>query len=149
MPSSRIDPTRILLVEDDPNDVELIQLALESRNIVSKIDVVNDGEQALNYLHPEIAEVLPREMPRLILLDLKLPKVDGITVLEKIRKDPRTQDLIVVVMTSSAENQDLSACYRLGVNSYVVKPLDFQQFMEVAQQVGLYWMMLNQVPQNS
>jgi CheY-like chemotaxis protein len=149
MPFSRIDPTRILLVEDDPNDVELIQLALESRNIGNQIDVVNDGEQALNYLYPEITEATPREMPRLVLLDLKLPKVDGITVLEKIREDPRTHNLIVVVMTSSAENQDLSACYRLGVNSYVVKPLDFQQFMDVAQQVGIYWMMLNQVPQNS
>jgi CheY-like chemotaxis protein len=116
---------------------------------VSKIDVVNDGEQALNYLHPEITEAMPGEMPRLVLLDLKLPKVDGITVLEKIRADPRTHDLIVVVMTSSAENQDLSACYRLGVNSYVVKPLDFQQFMELAQHVGIYWMTINQVPQNS
>jgi CheY-like chemotaxis protein len=149
MPLPRIDLTRILLVEDDPNDVELIQLALESRNIVSHIDVVSDGEQALSYLHLEIEGSAPKEMPRLILLDLKLPKVDGITVLEKIRKDPRTQDLVVVVMTSSAESQDLNACYRLGVNSYVVKPLDFQEFMEVAQQVGLYWMMLNQVPQNS
>lgn len=141
-----VDPTRILLVEDDPNDVELIQLALERYNFVNQLDVVTDGEQALNYLHGRGEEPPIHPLPRLVLLDLKLPKVDGIQVLQAIRNHPRTQKLIVVVMTSSAENQDLTGCYELGVNSYIVKPLEFQQFIDVARQVGLYWMLLNQVP---
>ncbi|UIE40170.1 response regulator [Leptodesmis sichuanensis] len=141
-----VDPTRILLVEDDPNDVELIQLALERYNFVNQLDVVTDGEQALNYLHGRGEEPPIHPLPRLVLLDLKLPKVDGIQVLQAIRSHPRTQKLIVVVMTSSAENQDLTGCYELGVNSYIVKPLEFQQFIDVARQIGLYWMLLNQVP---
>ncbi len=141
-----VDPTRILLVEDDPNDVELIQLALQRYNFVNQLDVVTDGEQALNYLYGRGGEPPSHPLPRLVLLDLKLPKVDGIQVLQAIRNHPRTQKLIVVVMTSSAENQDLSGCYELGVNSYIVKPLEFQQFIDVARQVGLYWMLLNQVP---
>ncbi len=141
-----VDPIRILLVEDDPNDVELIQLALERYNLVNQLDVVTDGEQALNYLHGHVGETPTHALPRLVLLDLKLPKVDGIQVLQAIRNHPLTRQLVVVVMTSSAENQDLSDCYKLGVNSYIVKPLDFQQFMDVARQVGFYWMMLNQVP---
>lgn len=141
-----VDPTRILLVEDDPNDVELIQLALENYNFVNQLDVVTDGEQALRYLHGQGEELPIHPLPRMVLLDLKLPKVDGIQVLQAIRNHPRTQELIVVVMTSSAENQDLSGCYSLGVNSYIVKPLEFQQFLDVARQVGFYWMMLNQIP---
>lgn len=141
-----VDPTRILLVEDDPNDVELIQLALEHYNLVNQLDVVTDGEQALNYLHGSLEEAPTHALPRLVLLDLKLPKVDGIQVLQAIRNHPLTRQLVVVVMTSSAENQDLGTCYKLGVNSYIVKPLDFQQFMDVTRQVGFYWMMLNQVP---
>jgi two-component system, response regulator len=140
------NPTRILLVEDDPNDVELIQLALESYNFVNQLDVVMDGAQALHYLYGQAGDPPIHALPRLVLLDLKLPKVDGIEVLRAIRSHPYTQELIVVVMTSSAEHQDLSACYALGVNSYIVKPLDFQQFIEVARQVGFYWMMLNQAP---
>lgn len=141
-----VDPTRILLIEDDPNDVELIQLALERFNFVNQLDIVTDGEQALTYLHGESRESGDQAFPRLVLLDLKLPKIDGIEVLQAIRQHPRTRELVVVVMTSSAENQDLSDCYRLGVNSYIVKPLEFQQFMDVSRQVGFYWMMLNQVP---
>lgn len=148
MPLERIDPAKILLVEDDPNDVELIKLALENHKDVNQIDVATDGEQALNYLHELSSSGLPvRDLPRLTLLDLKLPKIDGIKVLERIRNEPRTRDLAVVVMTSSSENQDLKACYQLGVNSYVVKPLGFNQFMDVSRQVGCYWMMLNQVTQ--
>lgn len=142
----KIEPTRILLVEDDPNDVELIQLALESHHFVNQMDVVMDGAQALSYLHGSGETSAPHLLPRLVLLDLKLPKVDGLQVLRAIRAHPQTKDLVVVVMTSSAENQDLSTCYELGVNSYIVKPLDFKQFMDVACQVGFYWMMLNQVP---
>lgn len=141
-----MEPTQILLVEDDPNDVELIQLALDSYNFVNKIEVVSDGEQAIHYLFGRDGQPPTQTLPRLILLDLKLPKIDGIQVLEMIRKSPRTCNLVVVVMTSSAENRDLQACYDLGVNSYIVKPLDFQQFVEMARQVGFYWMMLNNVP---
>jgi two-component system response regulator len=143
----QIEPTRILLVEDDPNDVELIQLALNSYNFVNQIDVVEDGEKALHYLfgkkdNPSTLLALPR----LVLLDLKLPKVRGTKVLEAIRNHPRTHSLVVVVMTSSQEDRDLQECYRLGVNSYIVKPLDFQQFIDIARQLGLYWMMLNKAP---
>lgn len=141
-----VEPSRILLVEDDPNDVELIQLALQRYNFVNQLDVVTDGEQALNYLHGQMDKPSIQPLPRLVLLDLKLPKVNGIEVLQAIRNHPRTRELIVVVMTSSAENQDLSTCYDLGVNSYIVKPLEFQQFVDIACQVGFYWMMLNQSP---
>lgn len=140
-----VEPAQILLVEDDPHDVELIQLALDSYNFVNRMDIVQDGEQALHYLlgQPN-SERYP--LPRLVLLDLKLPKLNGIRVLRAIREHPRTHHLVVVVMTSSLEDRDLTACYELGVNSYIVKPLDFQQFTEIARQVGLYWMMLNQPP---
>lgn len=140
-----VEPAQILLVEDDPHDVELIQLALDSYNFVNRMDIVQDGEQALHYLlgQPN-SERYP--LPRLVLLDLKLPKLNGIRVLRAIREHPRTHNLVVVVMTSSLEDRDLTACYELGVNSYIVKPLDFQQFTEIARQVGLYWMMLNQPP---
>lgn len=141
-----MEPTQILLVEDDPNDVELIQLALDSYNFVNKIDVVSDGEQAIHYLFGRDGQPPTQSLPRLVLLDLKLPKIDGIQILEMIRRSPLTRNLVVVVMTSSAESRDLQACYDLGVNSYIVKPLDFQQFVEMTRQVGFYWMMLNNVP---
>jgi len=141
-----MEPTQILLVEDDPNDVELIQLALDSYNFVNKIDVVSDGEQAIHYLFGRDGQPPTQSLPRLVLLDLKLPKIDGIQILEMIRRSPLTRNLVVVVMTSSAESRDLKACYDLGVNSYIVKPLDFQQFVEMTRQVGFYWMMLNNVP---
>ena len=141
-----VEPTRILLVEDDPNDVELIQLSFENHNFINQMDVAGDGEQALHYLLGRDGNPPTQPLPRLVLLDLKLPKVNGIKVLETIRSHPRTRQLVVVVMTSSAEDRDLDACYNLGVNSYIVKPLDFQQFVELAQQVGFYWMMLNQPP---
>ena len=141
-----MEPTQILLVEDDPNDVELIQLALDSYNFVNKIDVVSDGEQAIHYLFGRDGQPPTQSLPRLVLLDLKLPKIDGIQILEMIRRSPLTRNLVVVVMTSSAESRDLQACYDLGVNSYIVKPLDFQQFVEMARQVEFYWMMLNNVP---
>ncbi len=138
--------TRMLLVEDDPNDIELIQLALENYHFVNQIDIAEDGEQALQYLFGTGNSSSILELPRLVLLDLKLPKINGIQVLEAIRSDPRTKNLVVVVMTSSAEDRDLEACYNLGVNSYIVKPFDFQQFVETARQVGFYWMMLNHPP---
>ena len=139
-----VDTRRLLLVEDDPNDVELIQFALEHCALTPQIDVVEDGEQALRYLHGQTGIQDNHPLPRMVLLDLKLPKIGGIRVLEAIRQNPRTHNLVVVVMTSSAEEQDIEACYRLGVNSYVVKPVDFQEFLDVSQQVGVYWMRINQ-----
>lgn len=143
-----IEPVSILLVEDDPNDAELIQLAFDEFNFVNKMDIAVDGEEALRYLLGDPNTPPVQQLPRLVLLDLKLPKIGGIRVLESIRNHPRTHNLVVVVMTSSAEDQDLQACYDLGVNSYIVKPLDFQQFLEVAKQVGFYWMLLNRSPQS-
>jgi CheY-like chemotaxis protein len=140
------EPTRILIIEDDPNDLELINLAFESFNFANQIDVVTDGEEALRFLFNNDSDAPQHPLPRLVLLDLKLPKVSGIEILRHIRADHRTRHLIVVVMTSSREDRDLSTCYELGVNSYVVKPLDFQQFIHATQQVGLYWMLLNQPP---
>lgn len=143
-----IDTSRLLIIEDDPNDIELIRLALDDYPFVRQIDVAEDGEQALLYLLGQGESIPERPLPRMILLDLKLPKISGLQVLEAIRRDPRTQNLVVVVMTSSAEDQDIEACYRLGVNSYIVKPLDFEQFQQASQQVGVYWMQLNQPPQS-
>lgn len=141
-----VEPTRILLAEDDPNDVELVRLALEPYNFANQMDVVTDGEQALEYLLGRPDQPPERPLPRLLLLDLKLPKINGIRVLQTLRSHPRTRQLVIVVMTSSQEDRDLNACYDLGVNSYIVKPLEFQQFTEIAQQVGLYWMRLNRPP---
>jgi CheY-like chemotaxis protein len=141
-----IEPSRILLVEDDPYDIELIQLSFESYNFVNQLDIVTDGVQALDYLFGQGGNPPNYTLPRLVLLDLKLPRLSGIQVLERIRTHSRTRHLIVVVMTSSAEDRDLEACYNLGVNSYVVKPLDFQQFVDMSRRVGFYWMMLNQPP---
>lgn len=140
------EPTHILLVEDDPNDVELVRLALQDDAFANRMDIVNDGEQALRYLLGSDNEPPVHMLPRLVILDLKLPKISGIKVLQTLRLHPRTQTLVVVVMTSSQEDSDLNACYDLGVNSYIVKPLDFQQFTEVARQVGFYWMSLNHPP---
>lgn len=151
-----IDPNRILLVEDDPNDIELVHLALENTGFLSYLDVVTDGEQALRYLlgtssigrNPTdgAREGIQMTLPRLVILDLKLPKLSGLEVLEAIRTHTHTRQLVVVIMTSSAEDSDLEACYNLGVNSYVVKPLNFQQFLSVSRQIGMYWMSLNQTP---
>ncbi|MEM8778251.1 MAG: response regulator [Cyanobacteria bacterium P01_G01_bin.49] len=139
-------PLRMLIVEDDPNDVELIQLALANNNFANQIDIAEDGEQALEYLFGTAENPRSQPLPRLVLLDLKLPKVNGIQVLEAIRRNPNTRKLVVVVMTSSAEDRDIETCYNLGVNSYIVKPFDFQLFFEVVRQVGFYWMTLNEPP---
>lgn len=141
-----VEPSRILVVEDDPLNVELFQLALDNYNFVNQIDVVEDGEQALDYLLGQEGNPPSRPLPRLVLLDLRLPKINGIQVLQALRNHPRTRNLVVVVMTGSLEDSDLNACYDLGVNSYVVKPLDFQQFIDLARQVGLYWMLINKPP---
>ncbi|PKN94973.1 MAG: two-component system response regulator [Chloroflexi bacterium HGW-Chloroflexi-6] len=136
----------ILLVEDNLNDAELSLYALKKFKIANSIYHARDGEEALSYLFGiPLAESIP-QVPRLILLDLKLPKVDGLEVLRKLKSDPRTQSVPVVVLTSSREERDIVESYHLGVNSYIVKPIDFEQFTEAVRSVGLYWLLLNQSP---
>ena len=137
----------ILLVEDNPEDVEITLRAFQKYNLSNKIQVVRDGEEALEcifctgrYADRSVSD------PRLILLDLKLPKVDGIEILQRCKSDPRTKSIPIVILTSSREERDLVNSYNLGVNSYVVKPVDFSQFTEAVRQVGLYWMVMNQLP---
>jgi two-component system response regulator len=138
----------ILLVEDDPNDVELTRHALQRHNLTNRLEVVRDGAEALDFLlctgayaHRQIGDT-----PKLVLLDLKLPRVDGFEVLRQIKTDPRTRTIPVVVLTSSGEERDIVESYQLGVNSYIVKPVDYAQFTEAVRQIGLYWLLLNQPP---
>jgi two-component system response regulator len=137
----------ILLVEDNPNDEMLAVHAFKTHKIANDFYVVRDGAEALEYIFCTGAYAdRTVENPRLILLDLKLPKVDGIEVLRQIRRDPRTRMVPVVVLTSSNEERDVVETYALGVNSYIVKPVDFEQFTEVARRLGLYWLLLNRQP---
>jgi two-component system, response regulator len=139
-------PTRVLLVEDNPDDLELAQLAFKRGRFANAVDVARDGAEALDHLFCEgrYAGRDPSDEPRLVLLDIKLPLVDGIDVLRTIKVDPRTRHIPVVMLTSSAEDRDLHACYELGANSYIVKPVDMEQFLSAVQNIGLYWLMLNQ-----
>ncbi len=136
----------ILLVEDNPNDVELTLHAFEKNNIANHCHVVRDGAEALEFIFctGAYAERSIQNPPKVILLDLKLPKVDGLEVLRRIKADPRTQAIPVVVLSSSRGEPDIAESYRLGVNSYIVKPVDFQNFTEAVKQIGLYWLLLNQ-----
>jgi two-component system, response regulator len=137
----------ILLVEDDPGDEELALHALSKRRLANHIQVVRDGAEALDFLFRTGAySQRVNQNPRLILLDLKLPKVDGLEVLQRIKSNPDTQMIPVVVMTSSREEQDVVESYRLGVNSYIVKPVDFDQFTEAVQHLDFYWLLLNHPP---
>jgi two-component system, response regulator len=135
----------ILLIEDNQDDVILTLRAFKKAHVANPIQVVNDGEEALAYLFAEAGKETP-QLPALILLDLNLPKIDGLTVLRRLRADERTRRLPVVVLTSSREERDIVGSYDLGANSFVRKPVDFDQFVEAARQLGLYWLMLNQPP---
>lgn len=138
----------ILLVEDNSKDVELTLHALRKENLSNRIHVVRDGEEALEFLFCEGAYSHRsfNHPPKLVILDLKLPKVDGLEVLRKIKNDTRTQAIPVTVLTSSKEDRDLVDSYKLGVNSYIQKPVDFDQFRGTVKQLGLYWLVVNQSP---
>ncbi len=138
----------ILLIEDNDDDVQLTLRAFKKSRLKNEIVVVRDGAEALDFLFAEGAYTGRdvNERPQMTLLDLKLPKVDGLEVLRQIRNDERTQLLPVVVLTSSREQEDLVRSYRLGANSYIRKPVDFNQFIEAVQQLGLYWLVLNEIP---
>ena len=141
----------ILLVEDNPNDVKLTIHALKRNHIVNEVVIAEDGVEALEYLFGEGAHAGrdTTQMPSLVLLDLKLPRLDGLDVLKRLRADKRTQLLPVVILTSSREEQDLVAGYTLGANSYIRKPVSFDQFSEAVRQLGLYWLVLNETPEGN
>lgn len=138
----------ILLVEDNPNDVELTLHALKSQRVSNHIYVVRDGAEALEYIfcEGEYKERKIENSPQLILLDLKLPKLSGLEVLERIRADERTKTIPVVILTSSDEERDVVKSYKLGVNSYIRKPVDFEKFSDVVKKLGYYWLLLNILP---
>jgi CheY-like chemotaxis protein len=145
MPKERMD---ILLVEDNADDAELAVSALRRENLANKITIARDGEEALDFIfcRGPYADRTMKVPPRLILLDLKLPKVDGIEVLRAVKGDPRTKAIPVVIMTSSREERDLVDSYKLGANAYVQKPISFDQFRDVVKELGLFWLVINQAP---
>jgi two-component system response regulator len=138
----------ILLVEDNPDDVELTLRAFRKNNIANTVAVTRNGVEALDYLfcQGEYNDRNPHDKPRIILLDLKLPKMDGLQVLEKLRADKRTRLIPVIVLTSSKEEHDLVSSYECGANSYVRKPVDFNEFVEAVRNIGLYWLLINESP---
>ena len=141
---------RILMVEDDPKDVELTLTALEEYNLANEVVVTRDGEEALNYLyHRGEFKTRPDGDPAVILLDLKLPKVDGLEVLKQLKSDGKLRMIPVVVLTSSKEEKDMVASYKLGVNAYVVKPLDFHEFVNAIKELGVFWAIINEPPPGS
>jgi two-component system response regulator len=141
------DPIEILLIEDDPRDVQLTLHAFREHHLANEMRVVRDGEEALEFIfRTGQYEGRRADQPKVILLDLKLPKVDGLEVLRRIKADTETRTIPVVVLTSSREERDIVDSYELGVNSYIVKPVDFEQFTEAVRSLGLYWLLLNQPP---
>lgn len=141
-----MNPGNILLVEDNPDDVALTMRALKSHNITNDVVVAKDGVQALEYLFGAKGSPAVAELPAVVLLDLKLPRVNGLEVLQRIRAEERTRLLPVVILTSSDEERDVINGYSLGANSYVRKPVDFIEFTEAAKQLGLYWLLMNRAP---
>ncbi|MFZ5450825.1 MAG: response regulator [Thermodesulfobacteriota bacterium] len=145
---TNLDAVEIVLIEDNPHDVELALRALKKNGLANKVQLLQDGAEALDFLFSTGA-FIGRNLnarPKVILLDLKLPKVDGLEVLRRLKADERTRAIPVVVLTSSQEEQDIVESYRLGVNSYIVKPVDFDKFAQSVADMGLYWLLLNQVP---
>jgi two-component system, response regulator len=142
----KLKPKTILLVEDNPSDIGLTKRALERSHIANGLVVAENGQEALDYLFGGDPLTGPKmnELPALILLDLKLPRIDGLQVLRQIRADDRTSRLPVVILTTSNEEQDIAQSYNLGANSYIRKPVDFNQFVEAVQSLGLYWLVLNE-----
>lgn len=140
-------PVEILLVEDDPNDLELTLHTLRENKIANRIQVARDGAEALEFIFRTGRYAARRhEHPRVVLLDLKLPFVDGLEVLRRVKQHPRTRTIPIVVLTSSQEERDVVESYRLGVNSYLVKPVNFDKFAETVRSLGLYWLLLNEPP---
>jgi CheY-like chemotaxis protein len=141
---------RILIVEDDPKDVELTLTALDEYNLANEVVVTRDGQEALDYLHYRGKfSSRPDGNPAVLLLDLKLPKLDGLEVLQRIRSDEKLKAIPVVVLTSSHEEKDMVASYRLGVNAYVVKPVDFHEFVNAVKELGVFWAVINEPPPGS
>ncbi|HDR89684.1 MAG TPA: response regulator [Bacteroidetes bacterium] len=138
----------ILLVEDNPHDAELAMRALKKSRLANRVVHVSDGEQALDFLFArgKYSHRQKTDQPKMILLDLKLPRVDGMEVLKAVKSNPRTRVIPIVVLTSSREERDIIDSYELGVNSYLVKPVDFDKFVEVVKDLGMYWLVLNQPP---
>jgi CheY-like chemotaxis protein len=141
---------RILIVEDDPKDVELTLTALEEYNLTNEVVVTNDGAEALDYLYKRGKfQTRVHGNPAVMLLDLKLPKVDGLEVLQQIKSDEKLRMIPVVVLTSSREERDMVASYKLGVNAYVVKPVDFHEFVNAIKELGMFWAIINEAPPGS
>ena len=144
------DVKRILLVEDSPNDIELTLAALAENHLANEVVVARDGEEALDYLYRRgMFKLRELGQPAVVLLDLKLPKVDGLEVLAQLKADPALKVVPVVMLTSSHEERDLVRSYNLGVNAYVVKPVDFPEFVEAVKEVGLFWAVINELPPGS
>lgn len=145
---NEMDMIEILLVEDSSEDAEITLRAFKKQNLANKVHVVEDGEKALNYIFARDTYDGRdfNNKPKVILLDLKLPKVSGLEVLRSIREDERTKQIPVVVLTSSQEEKDITESYKLGVNSYITKPVDFKQFLDTVSELGMYWLLLNKPP---
>jgi CheY-like chemotaxis protein len=143
-----LEELEILLVEDNPTDAELTMRALKRKNLANRLVWVKDGEEALDFIYArgQFADRNSEDLPRLILLDLRMPKVDGLEVLKEIKANEMTRKIPVVVLTSSQEDQDVVESYKLGVNSYVSKPVEFDDFLEAVSTMGLYWMLINKPP---
>ncbi len=148
MPES---PAEILLVEDSENDAELVMRALRINNIRHHVSLARDGVEALEFLFGSVEREMQHkaEIPRLVILDLKLPRIDGLEVLRQMKEHPRTRAVPVVMLTSSNEKADVEECYRLGANSYIVKPIDFERFQEIVRNIVLYWLHINKTPNHA